>query len=182
MITKNFEDFKNHVLRSNSYFSKGYANCFKDVETNKILLRIGNNFKEIFPDDKEGNYFYLRNEPAISFQADRAKATSDCGIGRLGFLDTITTYLVAIVNGADEYELISNLRNTAMAYPNMNIIPTSSIWMRENVINQEMSGFEAETQLKVFSRLKDQTIVRITLQIQSDFIPDNCIINPCKSC
>jgi hypothetical protein len=180
MTSQDLESFKDFILERNPYFSTGYANAFKDGETSGIYARVNGNLKSIFPDDRVGNYFYLRNDPNAQFISK--SGLSDCGSDKAIYDDRLTVYLVAIVNDADEFSLISNLRNTSLLNKGMIVIPTGAMWLRENVVLTEMSGFEDEDKMKALARLKGQTIVRLQLQVTKEFIPSKCIINPCKEC
>lgn len=182
MTRTDFELFKAHILKLNPYFDTGYANAFKDGISDAIKVRQGKDFKDIFPADNVGNFFYLRNEPNISYTASRQEAYSDVKQGRLAFQNTNLCYLVAVVDDADDMVLINNLINTCMMYGKMSVIPTQSIWLRENVVVEELDGFSEDVVMRVLQRLKNETIIRLTLNVQSLYLPDTCIENPCKSC
>lgn len=174
--------FKGYILAQNAYFDEGYANAFKYAGTNQILTRDGDNLMPVFPVDEVGNYFYLRSEGDIRFTAQFAERLTDNGAQRLTFLDTITVYLVAIVTDADVYKLINNLRNTAMGYKAMSVIPTAASYNREFIIADEMKGLDQDIINKALQNITEQTIVRLTLSVNMNYVPGNCIIDPCKSC
>lgn len=181
MTTQDFELLRDHILTLNPYFTEGFANSYKDSLTNAIYCRHNGNLKAIFPEDRLGNYFYLRNEPSSTYVTKAGY--EDCGVGKAMYDDRLTVYLVAIVNDANEYELINNLRNSSLRFKGMVVIPTGAMWQRENVVINEMQGFEEEEILKALSNVKrDTTIVRVQLQVTKEFIPSKCINNPCKEC
>jgi hypothetical protein len=181
MTSKDFESLRDHILTLNPYFTLGFANAYKDTLTDAIYSREKGNTKVVFPEDRLGNYFYLRNDPNSSFVS--TQGTQDCAFGKASYDDRLTVYLVAIVSNADEFELINNLRNSCLRFGNMNVIPTNAMWQRENVMLTEMQGFDESEIAKALTNLKnDTTIVRIQLQITKQFIPSKCINNPCKDC
>lgn len=178
MTTKLFEDLRDFIKLKNPYFQNGYANAYKDTLTDGIYCRTEKGLESIFPADNKGNFFYLRSEPNATFSSKTG--ISDCGIGRFNFDDRLNVYLVAIVRDADSYALIANLRNTALLFAKANVLPSSAMWQRENVVINEMQGFSEESIGNTLQRLKKETIVRLTLQVNTEFIPKNCLIDPCK--
>jgi len=178
MTTKIFEQLRDFIKLKNPCFQTGYANAYKDSLTSGIYAKTEKGIKSIFPNDNDGNYFYLRSDPNATFNSKTG--LTDCGIGRFNFDDRLSVYLVAIVRDADSYALIENLRNTALLFGGANAIPTGAMWQRENVVITEMQGFEPEEVSKALQRLKKETIVRITLQFNTEFIPNTCLIDPCK--
>lgn len=182
MTTRDFELLKDFILSKNTYFDNGYANVFKDSDTKKIFTRSGNELVCVFPNDNLGNYFYLRNEAGIQYQPQLAERVTDSGPARLLFNDNVSVQLIAVVKDADAYVLLNNLRNTAMMYKEMNVIPASAIWLSEDVIVTEMAGSEAKDISAALQRIKNETIVRLTLTVSKQYIPNNCIVNSCKNC
>ncbi len=181
MLRADFEQLKDFILAKNSYINYGFANAYKDSTTNAIYVKTGNDLKCILPDDTLANYCYLRNEAGIRHEAQMAERLSDNGTQRLSFLDSITVYLIAIVKDADPYKLIANLRNTAMQYEDMNVQPVSSNWNREQIVTEELAKMKAEDIQAVLQRLKNETIVKLTLQVSKTFIPSDCITDPYKT-
>lgn len=182
MTDSNFDSLKDYILKLNKYYDSAYANAFKDEESSAVYVRSGKDLKMVFPDDRIGNFFYIRTEPNMAFQPDRGLATMDCGVGRVGFNDVATIQIVSVLRDGNALEMINNIRNSLMAYPNFNIIPIAAIWQRENVVLTEMSGFDEDVLRRIYARLKDETIVRVTAQITAQYLPSTCINNPCKSC
>lgn len=178
MKAQDFEALKDHLLLKNKYFSCGYANAFKDEKTDKVAVVDGNRFVYLMPDDSLGNYFYLRNEATMSHGFLRK--TADCA-GDV-YTDTLTAYLVAVVKEAEPFALIENLRNTLASYKGLGLQVTQSMWNRESVVIGEMKGAEEDEVLKALARLKNETIVKITVQISMEFATSNCINEICKNC
>lgn len=180
MQLNDFEQLRTHILSRNTYFHHGFANAFRSDTTGAIWVQKHKDMQCLMPDDTLGNYFYLRNEPSIKYQPQYAERISDGGPQRLSFLDSTTVYLVAIVHNADAYLLMENLRNTVMAYADMNAVPSNSNSNREDVIADELQKMKADDVAAVLKRLTTQTIVRLTLNVSKVFIPGNCIVNPIK--
>jgi len=180
MTTKDFEGLRDYILSKNKYFSNGFFNAFTDSKSNSVYAYENGVLKSIFPEDNLGNYFYLRNDPNVKFSAKTGY--EDCGVGKLNFDDSLTVYLVAIVNDADEFELINNLRNTVLSAKSLIAIPTAAMWQTENVLIDEMKGFEDSEIIDALARLKNQKMVKLTLTISKEYVPNTCITNPCKTC
>lgn len=182
MTTNDFKILRDYILSRNSYFTSGFYNAFTDGgETSGIYTKETGNLQSIFPRDNLGNYFYLRNEPNMRFTAK--SGYEECGVGRFNFDDTITVYLVAFVHDADEFELINNLRNTVLSAKSLIAIPSAAIWQSENVVIDEMKGFDDLVLIEALTNIKkNQTIVKLTLNVSKEYIPNNCINNPCKEC
>lgn len=180
MLTEDFEQLRAFIHNKNNYFHHGFANAFRSDATGAIWVQKYKDLQCLLPDDTLGNYFYLRNEALVKHEPLPTERLSDGGAQRLSFLDSITVYLVAIVHNADEYVLIENLRNAAMSFEDMNVIPVSSNSNREYVIADELSKMKTDDVLATLKRLTTQTVVRVTLQVSKTFIPSSCIVNPVK--
>lgn len=180
MNKADFEAFKYFILGKNPYFNRGFANVYKDDTTKAICAREGKDFTVVFPSDTLGNYFYLRNDTGLKHEAMPAERVSDNGTQRLMFLDSMTLQLVAVVKNADEHLLIENLRNTAMQYQLLYAEPLSSKWNREQVVIEELAGMKSEDIQAALQRLKNETIVRLSLKLSKVFVPGNCINDPVK--
>lgn len=178
MTREDFEAFKYFILGKNPYFSRGYANVYKDDTTQAIWARNGKDVQPVLPNDMVGNYFYLRNEAGVKHEAMPAERLADSGTQRLLFTDMVTVQLVAVVNNADEYILVENLRNTAMQYQLLSIEPVSSKWNREQVIIEELAKMRSDDIQATLQRLKNETVVRLTLKVSKIFVPGNCINDP----
>lgn len=167
---------RDFILDKNPYLNKGYANAFKDKESKFILVRdISGDMRSVFPNDYDGDYFYLRNDDGIAYRevasiSDRSRT----------FDDVVNVSLVAVMNNADAVVLSQNLRQSIMKY-SREFIPTSGNWNREQIVIDEMSGSDENEILKALQNLDKQTIVRIRFQASLRFIPDNCpFVNPCS--
>jgi hypothetical protein len=178
MLQQDFEQLKDFILQKNPYFSKGFANAYKDDTTNAVFVKDGKDIQRVMHADTLGNYFYLRNDAWTKHETKEPERLTDTGAQRLTFLDTMSVQLVAIVSNADAYKLIDNLRNTAMMYPKLDVIPVASSWNREQVVSTELAKMTAEDIHAALQRLSNETIVRIALSVCKSFAPVNCIIDP----
>lgn len=178
MLNEDFELFKEFILEKNPYFINGFANAYKDDITHAIYLQDGKDRRRLMPADNLGNYFYLRNDAWMKHEAKELQKLTDTGTQRLTFLDTMSTQLVAIVNNADAYQLIENLRITAMMYEGLDITPVTSSWNREQVVTTELTKVKAEEVYAALQRLENETIIRIGLSVNKIFTPGNCITEP----
>lgn len=181
MLREDFEQLRDFILEQNKYFVNGYALAYKDDVTNAIHVKDGKDVIRLMPADTSANYFYLRSEAQQKYEAKDPERLTDNGTQRLTFLDTQVVHLVAIVNNAEAYQLIENIRNTAMMYQGLNVKPMAASWNREQVLTSELVKMNAEDINASLQRLKDETIVRIQLNVSKVFIPTNCIVNPCNN-
>lgn len=181
MQSNDFEQLACFIMSKNTFFHDSYANVHRDETSNAIYHTQGNERKMVLPNDKLGNFFYLRNEPAITYEAIPAERLTDSNAQRLSFLDTQLVQLVAVVQYADAYRLIELLRNTCMLYEDMNVQPVSSVANREQVLLEEMPKMKADDMQAALQRLKNETIIRLTLRVSKMFIPGSCITNPCQN-
>lgn len=173
-----FNDLRDFILEHNNYFRAGFANAYKDDVSHAVVVKDGKDFQRLLPSDTLGNYFYLRNDAWLKHEAKEPERLADNGTQRLAFLDTMSVQLVAVVNNADAYKLIQNLRNTAMMYDKLNVVPVTSSWNREQVVSTELAKMPMEDINAALQRLKDETIVRIALSVSKSFTPSNCITEP----
>ncbi|MEZ5016980.1 MAG: hypothetical protein R2800_07995 [Flavipsychrobacter sp.] len=178
MQQKDFEDFKDFILSKNAYFTQGFALAYKDDVSRAVQVREGKDVKRLLPADSLSNYFYLRHEPQLKHEPKEPERLTDNGTQRLTFLDTQVVHLVAIVNHADAYQLVENLRNTAMMYDGLNVKPIATSWDRELVITSELSNMSQADITAALQRLKDETVVHIQAAMSKSYIPTNCIVNP----
>src|SRR5690606_21022342 len=111
------------------------------------------------------NYCYLRNETTIKHEAKYEERLTDNGTQKLMFNDVIMIYLVAFVRNADVYDVLENLKNTLMQYKELNLLPVVSSWNRELVVKEELSGAKKEEIATTLKRLKDETVLKITVQV-----------------
>lgn len=181
MLREDFEQLRDFILEQNKYFVNGYALAYKDDVTNAIQVKDGKDVIRLMPADTSANYFYLRSEAQQKYEAKDPERLTDNGTQRLTFLDTQVVHLVAIVNNAEAYQLIENIRNTAMMYQGLNVQPMAASWNREQVLTSELAKMNAEDINASLQRLKDEAIVRIQLNVSKVFIPANCIVNPCNN-
>lgn len=178
MQRSDFDKFLSHILEKNAYFSKGFANAYKEELTGRVLVDKGSDKLVLLPSDVMGNYCYLRNDTQMKHIAAEGQRLTDTGSQRLTFNDTMTAYLVAVIKNADAYQLLENLKNTCMSYAEMNVVPVSSQWNREIVMADELQGMKQDDVLASLQRLKNETIVKVQLSVSKEYVPSNCIVNP----
>jgi hypothetical protein len=177
-----FEAIKDFILSKNTYLHHAYANAYKDERTKMLLAKNWHDVISMLPDDTKGNYCYLRVDTTIKHEPQVQERVSDNGAQRLVFLDTVTLYLVVVVDDADAYKLLNNLRNTCMMYEDMDLQPTASNWNREQILMEEMAGMRGEDITAALQRLKNETIVKLTIKASAQYIPSTCITDTCKTC
>jgi hypothetical protein len=179
MVSNDFELLKDYIIDRNKYFNRGFANAFTNEKNGRVLVKNGRDYMELLPSDRLSNYFYLRNDPTIKHAL--GARLEDFG-GIYSYNDTLNICLVAVVNDADAYQLINNLRNTVLFYKPLSITATQSAFNRIQVLSSELKGVEEEDLIGALQRLKNETIVSVTLQVTKEFNPNRCIENPCKTC
>lgn len=182
MRTADIIAFKDYILKLNTYFQVGFYNAYKDLEAKKIFAKedAGSaEHKAVFPEDKFGNYFYIRNEGEISHQEKFDERLSDCSSA---YNDSLSITLIAVIGNVDALTVIENLRNTCNKYRDLKAIPSNSNFNKEKIIKEEMSGFDAKVIADAMKRSGKKVIIRMRLTLNKVFIPTNCIVDPCKNC
>lgn len=169
-----FEQLADYILLCHKDFTKGFANAFKDDINNAIWVRYGFDPKCLLPSDVYAGYFYLRNDSAFKYEPKQDERITDSGTQRLTFLDSITVNLVALIDNADEFDLIEKLRDICMSYEEMNVIPSSANWSREQIIADELKGMQRDDVSAVLQRLRNHTVVRLVLNVSKPFVANNC--------
>jgi hypothetical protein len=180
MIPQVLEGLKDFILSKNTVFHNGYANAYRNELRYTIYTKTGNELLPLLPNDTLGNYFYLRHEDAIQHEPSSAERLADSGSGRLSFLDTIIIQLVAFADKACAYTLIDNLRNTLMMFDGLHAQPITSMFESTKILVAELPKISNEQQHALLQRVKDETIIRITLKASLLFTPSNCINNACN--
>lgn len=177
MYSSQIEALKNNILSKNTYFNGGYANA---VKNNKGVYADKTTKEKIavFPNDRLGNYFYIRLEQNASFAGSNRFAV-DCG--SLGTMVNIRAFIIAVVKKADSEILVANLI-ASIKEANHQAVLNDMNWNREFIANDEMSEMEEKDRNAILQRLKDETIVRVsfTYPVEILFKKSDCIINPCN--
>ena len=86
MTTEDIQAFRDFVLEQNTYLANGYAPAF--IEEGRVLVKDKSDFINVTITDNLGAYFYLRYDGDVTFPAERGNKVTDCGPGRVGFIDT----------------------------------------------------------------------------------------------
>lgn len=176
METNDFVKFRDFLLGELPFFQAGYVNCFKDAEMNGIYTRNKEDLIPVFPQDKFGNYFYLRNDMTVNFAPERS---FNLGCEK-GYIDTINIDLIAMVRGADAWKLINAIRNTVVKFPDMQIRAVNALWNREQIVRDELRGMDGTE--KAVARLRGWTVAKIRLLTAQKFLTGDCDINVCDGC
>lgn len=167
---------KDNILEYNTYFDNGYDNVFA---TDKgVFARVDKNHISVLPNDTLGSYFYIRDN-GINVTTNNRDKITDCATP---FVTNESKVLVAIMNGADKYKLLTNLLSTlAFSHAvsrNVQLVP-------EIVVQNELSRMGREAVEAALANLSpDTTIISITFEynLQLDLYNLNCLPNPCSTC
>lgn len=180
MTAQQFEDLKDFILARNTYFNKGYANAFRD-DNGLVMVQQKKQLVPVSVNDKLGNYFYMRLDGDISINPTSGLKVKDAN-GGLGYYDSARVQLVAFMKDADEYILINNLRTTVTGYSGISCVPVGANLIRESIIRAEHSGVATNDVQAMLQRLKNLTVVRLTIEITAVQGETCTIYNPCKTC
>lgn len=173
---------RDFILENNTYFNKGYSEVYQDDITGVIYGFENGTPKHIFPNDGDGDYFYLRLPKSVSFDYNSHYKIDDCQAG-LGLKTSVI--LVACVRDADSSKLFNNLIITLRNYKTVDMSIKTGLFQSVEVIMQELSKVSPETKIEALKTHDGSyTIVSLTLEATVALMPRNidCIINPCKSC
>jgi hypothetical protein len=157
------------ILEYNPYLAKGYADVVKD-ETLGIIHSTGD---VIFPNDTDGDYFYIRTNGVQFTQAPEYKA-DDCS-GSLGI--QMNCVLVAIMGNANPDSLLKNMVSSLRLFNN-DMVFSNAIFTSAGVIVQELN---ADVRAQALKRLSGKTIVSIVFSMTEMVmtLKAECIENPC---
>lgn len=174
MLKSIIHRLKDYIKTTNPYFGAGYADVYMD-QTQGIVNENG----PVFPNDTDGNYFYLRLPDNIGFVQGGEYIVQDCAQG-LGASAQIV--LVAIVKDADEDLLLTNLVNTVQTFV-ANISFTGATYKKEVVTRSELSWMNGPDRDAALQRIPDDmAIVSLSFTITAPVVMNNCVVNPCKTC
>ena len=183
MVQETFQKLNDFILKYNPYLQKGFPNVVKDTTTGLIIQ---NDFKNehtvIFPNDRLGTYFYLRNEAVMNFSIVPELSISDCLTGANQF--QVPVRLVSVTDKkTDPYSLIWNLVNTLAHYVDQ-ISITSAEWNTEKILALEMTGAKQKDIDAALQRVGHNTIMAISfvMVLPIEFLAMNCLSNPCLPC
>lgn len=179
MTAQQLTDLKDFILLKNKYFNNGYAHAFRDEGL--VVARKGKGLEPVSVNDKLGNYFYLRIDGDIAINPATNIKVKDCN-GGLGYYDSVRLQIVAFVKDADEYIVMNNLRTTVTGYSELSCVPVSANIVRESVIRAEHTGIADSDIQAMLQRLKNLTVIRLTVEISAIQPENSCIYNPCKTC
>lgn len=147
-------------------------------------------FQKFFPRrpkyDRLGNYFYIRNEPSISYSYAKNQI-SDC---RNSQESSFNCTLVAVHKGADPKLLNLNLLNSLLLYKGgeyeTKIQPGKSVFLPSSVVQREFNTLKEEEQQEVLRRVYIDKITLVSIDFRVTFVihptNENCIVNPCINC
>lgn len=174
MIQTSITALKDYILTWNTYFTNGYDDVYMDENTGIVA-----NDKPVFPNDKIGDYFYIRLPQQTRFDYTAASTINDCS--NTPMLDAELT-LIACMRNASADILMTNLVNTISSY-NDAVRFISARYNSEDVVLQELSRMKKEKVDAALSRLGNHTIISVTFRMLVNFklrkVSADCILNPC---
>lgn len=170
MIQAKLNNIRDYILTKNTYFQNGYSDVIQDV---KGIIRNGQQI--VFPDDKKGNYFYLRQPDKFDITASTMAKISDCR-GGVAYKGDIT--LVAYLTNADANTVISNLVVTLLGISEVYL--KSAIVQPERVVLNELSKSSDDVKKKGMANIHSKmTLVSVIFTVEEDIL-SKCITDPCK--
>ena len=173
MIKETIEAVKDFILSANTYFNKGIAG----VTINEAGHVAGNEI--VFPNDKYGDYFYIRQANRSTFETGSYDKVTDCDNGESLRTDI---FIVACVRNADADKLIDNLIHTMQKYPDNRAVAV--ITESDDVIAQELAKASKTNKKAAQARIGNYTIVCLQVNIGTRVLPvrnlTTCILNPCS--
>lgn len=180
MKRSDFISLRDHILSMNEYFNSGYDLVIKDSEDGILYYEIGDKRKIVFPDDTNGNYFFMVLDGQIKFDSRNSDKINDCG-GKV-YSDQSNLILVCVVRDADEWSLLANMRNTIAKFKGFTLTVSGAQLDREEVVYNIMKNTGEQATIRALSRMKNETIISLTINASKNFIPNGCIVDVCKNC
>lgn len=180
MFKAELKSIADYVLLYNKYFGKCFSNCMLDDDGCLFAELENGDTALIFPSDSYGDYFYIRQQRRAKFFDDGRFQMSQTT--NHGTLVDGTALLVAIVSGADEVKLMTNLTNTLGKYSADKVRVIAAEWDKETIVRNELKGSEEEEIQEALKRLKDVAIVAIEFRLimELPYQRIDCLTNPCK--
>lgn len=141
------------LLSLQHYFDSGFCNAYK-LSNGYVVGLVDGNEKRIFPQDKYGSYFYIRNARSASVVSYKI---SDC---LNGSIYKSTPSFVAVI-GQDVCR-DNAIQNIIAVLNSVHGVTVNSVsWDSERVIIDEMSGADRLDIDAALQRLKKYTIIKI---------------------
>lgn len=177
MFSTHITTLKDYILDKNRYFSAGYANAVR-TKQGIYIEKSAKDKKVVFPDDKSGDYFYIRLDTKAPFAESARFALTQAH--NTGVMSQVKAHIIAIVKQADAETLVNNListiieKNREATFQDMN-------WSKEEITKDELSLLPEKDVDAALARIKDATIVRVafTYPVEVFYKKTNCITNPC---
>lgn len=187
MTLADFEALKDFILLKNPYFSKGYANAFKENVENIVWSRgISGELIPVAPRDDFGNYFYLRNDEGIIHE--QRPGIMQYGAGHTQYLDTIRVNIVGVLKEGDAMLVVDNIINTVAMYESqvrrqdITLRLVTSNWNREQIVISELSGIDANDINAALKRLGRHVVFKVIVLFSKLRTPTSCINDICQPC
>ena len=177
------DDLAAHIIEHNPFFSSGFGNAWQDEETGYVYADVNSGRKAIFPDDRLGNYFYLRPTGNVIFQEDQDRFPRyDCKMS--GTMAKVDVRLVAVVTTSADADLLMQRLINTLGFSDALIQLGNGNLNREQVVVTEMRYAEADEKLQALQNLKKEVIVSIdfTMITEVDFSILACLNNICRPC
>jgi len=178
---KEFEEISAYIKEQLPSFDSYYPFAVKESETHKIIAKTADGLKYIFPDDRVGNFFFFIVEDVIKFRESKGLRLDNSSPDPL--LATIPFSLVAVVEGADEFNLMDVLIRTLSNYGDTEIIVSSAIINKEAAVISLLRGMKKDKMNIVLARSKFEKVVIIKGEISKINYLANCSdLLICKDC
>lgn len=183
MFSQQLKNISAFIKKHNPFFQTGFHFAWQDEETGYIWARDGADRKPIFPDDRFGDYFYLRVIRNGKIEDDPMRFPS-MGCTKPGVMINTTVRLVPVVQNADADLLLQRLVNCLGLYSG-EIRLSSFNWDADTVTLNEMSRAADEEVMTALQRIKrGMAIVAIDFQLSLElpFKNLNCLPEICEPC
>jgi hypothetical protein len=182
MWKRRLEQLRDYLLASNTYLTGGFATAWWDSSSGKLLAFNGNGeLITVFPQDTEGDYFYMRTPNIVKVVEDEAQNMAQCSVG---YKATGDVTLVCMMRDGEPDSLVTNLLSTLQRFDTTYLRIKGAVYQNEYVLAQEFA--KDENLLKAaLQRVKKNYIfvsVTFTLDVPVQFIKQDCITKPCKTC
>jgi len=168
----------------NPYMNTGFSNVIKDNTTGRIWFEHPESDEKeiVFPNDRLGTYFYIRNEGIMNFTLSPESNLSDCFFGANQF--SVPEKIVCVfASRIDPYQMIQNLVSTLgqFQYP---ITLVNAEWNSDRIIQSEMTGSSSEDIQAALQRgsVYNMVSMNFTMTCPIEMLDTVCITNPCATC
>jgi hypothetical protein len=172
-----------HMKQYNPFFMEGYSTVWQDPETGHVWAETEKGRMSIFPEDRLGDYFYLRTLAQGRLAIDQQQYPV-IGCNLTGIVATGSIRMVAVVRDANADLLIVRLVNALSLYDVTTLQVSAFNPYSELVLASEMALADESDIATALQRLGNEAIVSVDFNLSAGigFKKLDCLPEICTTC